>query len=95
VSRVRYESPAYPLSNAPTLEKIRWELDEKRAWQSGTSKLLFFHLFLDSVISFANSCKYCTELPTDTSFRSDQIAGDVAKIVFILQLWWVGKFLET
>jgi hypothetical protein len=23
VSRVRYESPAYPLSNAPTLEKIR------------------------------------------------------------------------
>jgi hypothetical protein len=32
-------------------------LDEKRAWQSGTLKLLFFHLFLDSVISFANSCK--------------------------------------
>jgi hypothetical protein len=32
-------------------------LDEKWAWQSGTSKLLFFHLFLDSVISSANSCK--------------------------------------
>jgi hypothetical protein len=45
VSRVKYESPAYPLSNAPTLEKIRWELDEKRARQCGTSKLLFFIYF--------------------------------------------------
>jgi hypothetical protein len=29
VSRIRYESPACPPLNAPTLEKIRSELDEK------------------------------------------------------------------
>jgi hypothetical protein len=32
VSRVWYESPAYPVSNAPTLEEICLEMHEKWTW---------------------------------------------------------------
>jgi hypothetical protein len=45
VSRVLYESPAYSVSNIPTLEEIRWEMNEKWTWQFGTSKLLSFNYF--------------------------------------------------
>jgi hypothetical protein len=45
VSRVRYESPAYSVSNAPALKEIRWEMNKKWAWQSGTSKPLSFNYF--------------------------------------------------
>jgi hypothetical protein len=45
VSSIPYKSPAYSVSNAPTLEEIRQEMNEKWAWQSGTSKLLSFNYF--------------------------------------------------
>jgi hypothetical protein len=45
VSSIRYESPTYLVSNAPTLEEIRREMNEKWAWQSGSSKLLSFNYF--------------------------------------------------
>jgi hypothetical protein len=45
VNRVWYESPAYPVSNTPTLEEIHLEMNEKWTWQSDTSKLLSFNYF--------------------------------------------------
>jgi hypothetical protein len=45
VSRVPHGSPAYQLSNTPTLEKVCWELDEKWSRQSGASKMLSFNYF--------------------------------------------------
>jgi hypothetical protein len=45
VIKVRYESPAYPLANARTLNEIRREMNEKWARQSGTSKVLSVNYF--------------------------------------------------
>jgi hypothetical protein len=45
VSRVRYECPAYSVLNAPTLEEIRREMNEKWAWQSGSSNCFLLTIF--------------------------------------------------
>jgi hypothetical protein len=65
VSMVRYESLAYPLSNAPTLNKIRSELSKKWARKVGTLKvfLLFYFWVVSLVLQTAVKYTCLNEFP--------------------------------